>query len=98
MLKKIKERIKNVKPPRRKLLRVFWEAGAIYDAQRVPRSAAALSYFVIIALFPIIIIATRILAGLNISEEQIIESFGQVIPEQITKIVLDFLGFVRNSD
>jgi len=98
MFEKLKRKINNIQPPKRKFLRVLWETYELYDEQRVPRSAAAFSYYVIIAMFPVLIIATRILAGLNVSDDQVIESIGTLIPPQVIGIMTDFLGYVRGSD
>ncbi|MDR0916256.1 MAG: YihY/virulence factor BrkB family protein [Oscillospiraceae bacterium] len=97
MIKSFINRVNNIKPPRRKFPRLLWEMYDVYVKQRVARSSAALSYFVVIALFPLLICAAAILGRLNISQESVLGVWQNIVPAAALSVVTEFLGYVNGN-
>lgn len=70
---------------------------AIFIKQRVTRSAAAMSYYFTISIFPIMICVYAILSSLNISNENLYKIWEQIIPQDVLNIILGFLRYVGGN-
>lgn len=66
----------------------------IYIKQRVTRSAAAMSYYFTISIFPILICVYAVLSSLNISNESLYRIWEEIIPQDVLKIIIGFLRYV----
>lgn len=77
-----------------KFLTYTGELIEIYNAQRVPRSAAALSYYLTLSIFPTLIciytILVKVVPGLDLT----IEDFQGVIPESALTVIMDYLQYI----
>jgi membrane protein len=82
----------NAKPAR--VLRGFAE---IYIRQHVPRSAAALSYYLTISVFPLLICVTAILGSLHITEPELFAVWEDIIPAAALGVISDFLGYLGGN-
>lgn len=71
----------------------------IFNKQRVTRSAAAMSYYLTISIFPFLIVVYAILTSLNISNESLYRIWEEIIPPDALNIILGYLKYVggRNS-
>ena len=69
----------------------------IYLNKQITRSAASLSYFLMLTVFPFLICVSAILGSLNISETSIFRGWEQVIPGSALKIITDFLQYVGGN-
>ncbi|SHH92989.1 YihY family inner membrane protein [Sporobacter termitidis DSM 10068] len=69
----------------------------IFNKQRVTRSAAAMSYYLTISIFPLLIVAYAILNSLNISNENLYKVWEQILPADVLKIILGYLQYVGGA-
>lgn len=70
------------------LLRVFLD-------RRVSRSAAELSYYLILTLFPLLLVVTVIVGWLPIEIGDVIETLSEVMPPDSLNLVVDYLSYVQ---
>ncbi|MDR2356823.1 MAG: YihY/virulence factor BrkB family protein [Oscillospiraceae bacterium] len=61
---------------------------------RVTRSAAALSYYLFLSAFPLLICCSAIIGSLNITQESLISGLGDVVPDGAIAVIGDFLRYV----
>ncbi len=66
----------------------------IFIKQRVTRSAAAMSYYITISIFPFLIVVYAILTSLNISNENLYKVWKQIIPADVLEIILGYFRYV----
>jgi membrane protein len=66
----------------------------IFNKQRVTRSAAAMSYYLTISIFPFLIVVYAILNSLNIGNENLYRVWEQIIPADVLKVILGYLRYV----
>lgn len=69
----------------------------IYIKQRVTRSAAAMSYYFTISIFPTLICIYAVLSSLNISNESLYRIWEEIIPQDVLKIILGYLRYVGGN-
>lgn len=69
----------------------------IFIKQRVTRSAAAMSYYLTISIFPFLIVVYAILTSLNISNENLYKIWVQIIPADVLKIILGYFQYVGGN-
>ena len=82
---------------KQKILHVVKTMASIYSKQHVSVSAASLSYFITLTVFPMLICASAILGSLNISQERFLAGMEELIPVQAVSILTDFLGYVGGN-
>jgi membrane protein len=70
----------------------------IFNKQRVTRSAAAMSYYITISIFPFLIVVYAILNSLNISNENLYKIWEEVIPADVLNVVLGYMRYVGGND
>ena len=66
----------------------------IYLNKRVPRSAAELSYCLMLSIFPMLICLNAMLASLNLSENAVIEYGQGIIPSGALKLIAEYVDYV----
>ena len=66
----------------------------IYLNKRVPRSAAELSYCLMLSIFPMLICLNAMLASFNLSENAVIEYGQGIIPASALKIIAEYVDYV----
>ena len=69
----------------------------IFIQQHVGRSAAALSYYITISVFPLLICATAILGGLHITEHELFGSWEGIVPPAALEVINDFLRYLNGN-
>ena len=69
----------------------------LFLTQHVGRSAAALSYYITISVFPLLICATAILGRMNITEYELFTSWDTIVPPAALELVSDFLGYLNGN-
>lgn len=70
----------------------------IYVSNRVSRSAAALSYFLTLSLFPVLICVQAVLAYFSADLSFVLMDLDKLIPESTLKAVTDYLAYVARQD
>lgn len=76
----------------------IFDMADIYVKNRVPRSAAALSYFLTMSLFPVLICIHAMLAGFATDITSMIEGLSNVIPAGTIKTITDYFGYISGQD
>jgi membrane protein len=77
-----------------KIKRVVKTMYDIFNKQRVTRSAAAMSYYLTISIFPFLIVVYAILTSLNISSESLYKVWQQIIPADVLSVILNYFHYV----
>ena len=70
---------------------------SIFIEKHVMRSAAALSYYLTITIFPLLICVSAILGSLNLTEESIFKVCEGIIPEATISIISEFMRYVSGN-
>ena len=73
------------------------EAAELYWGVGVPRSAAALSYFLILTLFPLLMCVNYFIGLFHLDLENLLLSLDQLLPDGVLAIVSDYLNYVAGS-
>lgn len=79
-------------PPVSFLLEV-WDT---YGRVGVPRSAAALSYFLILTLFPLLLCVNLFIGLFHLSLEQVLQALEQVLPAGALSVMADYLNYAAD--
>ncbi len=69
----------------------------IFNKQRVTRSAAAMSYYLTISIFPFLIVVYAILNSLNISSESLYKLWKEVIPADVLDVILNYMRYIGGN-
>ncbi|MDR0446765.1 MAG: YihY family inner membrane protein [Oscillospiraceae bacterium] len=77
--------------------RVLRRSAELFFREHVTRSAAALSYFVTISLFPLLLCATAVLGSLDITESEVLAVWEDIIPSAAIEVVNDFLSYANGN-
>lgn len=72
----------------------IWETARLCGRVGVSRSAAALSYFLILTLFPMLVCVNALLGLFHGSLEEVLLSLGQFFPPEVLSILADYLSYV----
>ena len=64
-----------------------------YGRYGVARSAAALSYFLVLTLFPLLMCANFLIGSLHLDLEQILAGLSQFLPAAALSTILDYLNY-----
>lgn len=70
----------------------------IFNKQRVTRSAAAMSYYITISIFPFLIVVYAILNSLNISSENLYKIWSEIIPADVLNVILGYMRYVGGNE
>ncbi len=69
----------------------------IFNKQRVTRSAAAMSYYLTMTIFPFLIVVYAILNSLNISNENLYKLWEEIIPADVLNVILNYMRYVGGN-
>lgn len=70
----------------------------IFIRQRVTRSAAAMSYYITISIFPLLIVVYAILNSLNITNENLFKVWQEIIPADVLNVIIGYLRYVGGNE
>lgn len=73
------------------------EAVELYLRVGVSRSAAALSYFLILTLFPLLVCVNYFIGLFHLDLENLLRSLDQILPAGVLAIMREYLGYVAGS-
>ena len=62
----------------------------------VPRSAAALSYFLILTLFPLLMCVNYFIGLFHLSLGQMVSALDQFLPQEALAVITDYLGYAAD--
>ena len=85
------------KPAVNRAWRVLRAMGEIFVRNHVARSAAALSYYLTISIFPFLICVSAILGTLHLHESVIFELLADIIPADAFATVSEFFKYVSGN-
>lgn len=71
-----------------------WNTVETYNRMGVSRSAAALSYFLILTLFPLLVCVNYFIGLFHLDLEQLLLTLDQVLPSEVLQVVGDYLTYV----
>lgn len=69
----------------------------LYTRLRLPMAAAALSYFMTMTFFPLLICLYTMLGGAFPASGEILRFLGGLLPESTIEAILDYLGYVSDN-
>ena len=70
------------------------ETADLYGRVGVSRSAAALSYFLILTLFPLLVCVNYFIGLFHLDLEAFLDSLGQLLPAGVLSVLSDYLSYV----
>lgn len=73
------------------------ETADLYMSIGAPRSAAALSYFLILTLFPLLVCVNYFIGLFHLDLENLLRSLDQLLPAGVLAVMEDYLGYVAGS-
>lgn len=73
------------------------ETAELYLRVGVSRAAAALSYFLILTLFPLLMCVNYFIGLFHLDLENLLRSLDQLLPAGVLAILRDYLGYVAGS-
>jgi len=82
---------------RDRIIRIIREMGGIFVRKHVGRSAAALSYYLTLSVFPFLVCLSTILGFLNVYEGETFSILEEVIPSQAFSVIIDFLRYAGGN-
>ena len=75
-------------------VRVIKEMGETFVKKHVARSAAALSYYLTISVFPFLICVSAIIGSIHIQESEMFNFLADIIPYDVYSYIVDFLSYM----
>ena len=75
----------------------IWEVVLAYGRTGVSRSAAALSYFLILTLFPLLMCINYFIGLFHLDLEQLVRGLDQVLPDEALTVIVEYLGYVSQA-
>ena len=78
----------------KKLLQLGRELLDIYTGKRVSRCAAAMSYFTVLTVFPLLICLNAMLGSLFPTTERFYAFAEGLLPEETVRVLSDYLGYI----
>ena len=73
------------------------EAAALFMKVGASRSAAALSYFLILTLFPLLVCVNYFIGLFHLDLEELLRSLDQILPAGALAVMGDYLRYVTDS-
>ena len=73
------------------------EAAGLYLRVGASRAAAALSYFLILTLFPLLVCVNYFIGLFHLDLENLLQSLDQILPAEALAVIQDYLGYVAGS-
>ena len=80
------------------LVSFFREAILLYFSRRVPQAAACLAYFVILAVFPVLICVSYILGLVNIDVGSLIGQLQTILPQAALDVLESYLRYIATRE
>ncbi len=80
-----------------KALQVMREIARLYGEKKIPRAAAALSYYLTMTAFPLIICLYSLLGNNYVKALQVVEFLGEFLSAETTRTIKSFLIYVSRS-
>lgn len=77
-----------------KPVRLVREMAEIYFTERVDSAAAALSYFLILSFFPLLICVNAFIGTLRVDAGSVLQVLSAFLPPSLLGVVSDYLGYV----
>ncbi|UOO36946.1 YihY/virulence factor BrkB family protein [Oscillospiraceae bacterium CM] len=77
--------------------RVVVEMADIFAKQRVTRSAAAMSYFITISIFPALICIWAVMSTLHMTDERLLWLSKELIPKDVENVITGYLRYVGQN-
>ena len=74
------------------------EAARTYGRVGAARAAAALSYFLILTLFPLLLCANYIIGHFHLDLEQVLQAVEQLLPASALGVIRDYLSYVAGVE
>ena len=88
---------KPVKPKhRRGTGSILRQLGVRYFEHSVGRSAAALAYYLLFSLFPMLIFVNSAIGMLDLSLDGLMQQLNMVLPTDVQKIIGDYLAYIKH--
>jgi len=78
-------------------VRFVLEAAELFMKVGAPRSAAALSYFLVLTLFPLLVCVNYFIGLFHLDLENLLQSLDQLLPAGVLAVLTDYLGYVAGS-
>ena len=73
------------------------KAAELYLEMGAPRAATALSYFLILTLFPLLVCVNYFIGLFHLDLENLLLSLDQFLPDEVLLVMRDYLGYVAGS-
>jgi membrane protein len=73
------------------------ETANAYLGVGAPRSAAALSYFLVLTLFPLLVCVNYFIGLFHLDLENLLQSLDQILPSDVLAVLTDYLGYAADS-
>ena len=73
------------------------EVADLYTGAGLSRSAAALSYFLVLTLFPVLLCVNYFIGLFHLNLEQLLVSLEQLLPQGVLGIMGDYLRYVAGN-
>ncbi|MCI8914197.1 MAG: YihY/virulence factor BrkB family protein [Lawsonibacter sp.] len=74
------------------------ETAELFLGIGAPRMAAALSYFLILTLFPMLVCVNYFIGLFHLDLEKLLQSLDQLLPEEVLGVLTDYLVYVAGSE
>lgn len=81
--------------PRTAFGRVAADIVRRYFDHDVPRDSAALTYYLLFAIFPLLIFVSTLLGALQLDVASVTQTLSQFIPADVVHVITEYLGFVN---
>lgn len=82
---------------RHRLLRAAARLAERYFNHRVARDSAALTYYLLFALFPLLIFLSNLLGLLQLDVESVLLRLSAVVPQEVVELAEDYLRYVSGN-
>lgn len=77
--------------------RIIKNMYGVFAKQRVTRSAAAMSYYITISIFPFLIVVYSIISSLNLTNEDLYKVWEEIVPADVLNVIVGYLQYVGGN-
>ena len=81
---------------KRRALVVVREMAEIFARKHVARSAAALSYYLAISVFPFLICVSAILGSIHVQQSDLVAFLAEILPENVNSVISGIFDYMSN--
>lgn len=81
----------------RRCIRLGVELAELYGRCAIGASAAALAYFLLLTLFPLLMCVNYCIGAFHIDLEQVLLSLRQFLPQQVLSVLMEYLRYASRS-